>query len=95
MPDIPVVTNNTVASRFEAATNAGLARLDYVVSGNTIELVHTYVPEGATTHGVGSALARYALEHARANGLKVVPTCPFVRAFLERHPEYQDLRASA
>jgi predicted GNAT family acetyltransferase len=42
--------------------------------------------------GIGSALARGVLDTARALGLKVVPICPFVKAFMDRHPEYDDLR---
>ena len=41
--------------------------------------------------GVGSRLIRAALDSARDQGLRVVPQCPFVRAFIERHPEYRDL----
>ncbi len=50
---------------------------------------HTEVEEAAEGHGVGSRLAHDALEHARATGQQVVALCPFVRAYLARHPEYQ------
>jgi predicted GNAT family acetyltransferase len=94
MSDTPLVANNAAASKFEARTDAGLAHLTYVLEGDTIDLTHTYVPKTAEMRGVGSALVRAALEYARSNGLKVIPTCPFVRAFLDKHPEYQELRAS-
>lgn len=58
---------------------------------NTITLLSTDVPEAAEGEGVGSALARAALDYARAEHLRVVPRCPFMAAYIERHPEYQDL----
>ncbi len=54
-------------------------------------LTHTEVEEAAEGNGVGSRLAHDALEHARATGQQIVALCPFVRAYLTRHPEYQDL----
>ena len=41
--------------------------------------------------GLGARLARFALDDARERGLRVVPLCPFIAAFVKRHPEYQDL----
>ncbi|HEY0117455.1 MAG TPA: GNAT family N-acetyltransferase, partial [Cellulomonas sp.] len=52
---------------------------------------HTEVEEAAEGNGVGSRLAHDALEHARAAGQQIVALCPFVRAYLARHPEYRDL----
>jgi len=54
-------------------------------------LVHTEVPESAEGKGVGSALARAALDHARREDLSVVPRCPFMASYIRRHPEYGDL----
>ena len=56
-----------------------------------IDLVHTDVDPKWEGRGVGAALVRGALDDLRARGLKVRPTCPFVRAYLSRHPEYGDL----
>ena len=56
-----------------------------------ITLTHTEVPPALGGRGVGSALVRGVLEAARARGLKVVPKCPFVSAFMGRHPEFNDL----
>ena len=52
-----------------------------------IDLQHTYVPESARGHGVAEALALAAFAYAREQGLRVVPTCPFVRRWLRGHPE--------
>jgi predicted GNAT family acetyltransferase len=56
-----------------------------------ISLRHTEVDDAFEGQGLGSHLIAYALDDARANGRDVVPICPFVRAFIEKHPEYLDL----
>jgi predicted GNAT family acetyltransferase len=91
MGDAPNVINNTTAGQFEIGTDAGLAVLTYAMRGDALDLTHTRVPREAAGHGYGAALAKAALEYARAVGLKVIPTCPFVSAYLRRHKEYADL----
>lgn len=59
--------------------------------GDTITFTHTLVPPPVEGHGVGNALVRYALDDARSNHWQVVPRCAFVKAFIERHPDYQAL----
>jgi hypothetical protein len=90
---LPVtVTNNEAEHRFEVRLPEGIAQLRYRFRrSDTIVLVHTEVPPALNGRGIAGQLARAALEHARANGLAVVAICPFVRAYLERHPEYADL----
>ena len=65
----------------------------YERRGNEIVLLHTEVPEVLEGRGVGSALARSALEDARARALTVVPVCPFVSAYIRKHPGYLALVA--
>ncbi|HEX6632303.1 MAG TPA: GNAT family N-acetyltransferase [Gemmatimonadaceae bacterium] len=91
MPDTQTVTHDESAHRFEVETDAGVGYLAYRPEGDTLVLLHTDVPSAAEGQGVGSALARAALDHARAEGLGVVPLCTFVLSYLERHPEYADL----
>jgi uncharacterized protein len=67
------------------------ATAKYRRDGDTMTLTSTEVPRSAEGGGVGSALARAALDHARAEGLRVVPKCPFMASYIERHPEYRDL----
>ncbi|WP_062949601.1 MULTISPECIES: GNAT family N-acetyltransferase [Brachybacterium] len=55
------------------------------------DLRSTVVAPDRSGRGIGSAIVRFALEETRARGLKVRPTCWFVRGFIERHPEYADL----
>jgi predicted GNAT family acetyltransferase len=94
MTDAPSVSRNESAHQFEIRSDAGTALLRYSQHGDTVDLVHTEVPKALEGHGYGGALAKAALEYARANNLKVIPTCPFVRKYMERHPEYADLRAA-
>ena len=86
MTDVPVVVNDE-RSRFEATVDGHTVFIDFRRDGDTIVLVHTEVPDELEGHGVGSALVRGALEHVRAEHLTLVPQCPFVRSYLERHPD--------
>lgn len=85
------VVDNSAAGRFEARVDGQLAYTAYHRSPGTITFTHTEVPPALEGHGIGAALARAALEHARAEGLRVVPLCPFIAAYIRRHPEYQSL----
>jgi len=84
------VIRNSSSHRFEISGEPS-AFLQYVTSPGVIRLVHTEVPERLRHHGRGSELAKAALEYARAEQLRVDPSCPFVRSYLERRPEYQAL----
>jgi uncharacterized protein len=78
--------------RFFVEVSGGTAELRYrPIDERTVVLVHTEVPEAAGGHGIGGNLASAAFVWARQNGVKVVITCPFVRKWLERHPDEQDL----
>jgi uncharacterized protein len=85
------VTNNTSTGQFEIREDGRLATLAYSERDGTLYLIHTEVPRELGGRGYASALARTALEYARQNQLTVVPYCPFVRAYLQRHPEYASL----
>jgi predicted GNAT family acetyltransferase len=85
------VAHDEAARRFSLSLPGGKAVLAYERKGDTLDLLHTSVPDSDEGQGHGSGLARAALDHARANKLKVIPSCPFVRAFIEKHPEYRDL----
>ena len=81
-------------SRFELpVAGGGAAFASYELSPGTMTLTHVIVPAHAEGQGVGSKLTAYALEQARARGLKVIPACPFVAAYIDRHPEHADLLA--
>lgn len=87
------VTDNPGASRFEAHVDGELAGFAaYEAADDLIMFTHTKVLDAFEGHGVGSALARGALDAVRADGTrKVLPRCPFIRGWIEKHPDYQDL----
>jgi hypothetical protein len=75
--------------RFTLSVDGVLAVLDYrVIDATTVEYHHTFVPRELRGRGIASRLATYALGYALENRLKVIPICPFVAAFIRRHPEY-------
>jgi predicted GNAT family acetyltransferase len=93
MPDTPTVSQNEAASQFEIRSDDRVGFLEYSKQGDTLDLVRTEVPTPLEGRGYGAALARAALEYAREHHLKVIPTCRFIRAYMERHQEYDDLLA--
>jgi predicted GNAT family acetyltransferase len=91
MADV-AVRHEPDAHRFAADVAGGTAELAYMYPNpNLIVFVHTEVPEEAEGGGVGSALAKAGLDWARGEGARVLPLCPFVAAYVHRHPEYRDL----
>jgi predicted GNAT family acetyltransferase len=88
----PDVTDAPDAQRYEARLDGELAGvLEYVLKRSRIALVHTEVAPNHEGHGVGAALARFALDDARRRGLRVIASCPFVRSYLAKHPEDHDI----
>lgn len=80
-------------SRYSATVEGAIAVADYHRQGNAIAFTHTEVPPEIAGRGVASALARRALDDARAAGNRVIPACEFFAHYMEAHPEYDDLRA--
>ena len=85
------IVDNPEESQFEARVDGGVAYVSYLRRDDTIFFTHTEVPKELEGHGLGSALARAVLDRARAEHWKVVARCPFIAAYIERHPEYQSL----
>lgn len=81
------VHDNPEASRFEAIVDGQVAFLAYERRRNEIVFLHTEVPESLRGRGIASQLAKVAVASARAEGLQLVVRCPFVRAYLRKHPE--------
>ncbi len=91
MPDV-CVADAPQRHRFEATVDGNPAGYAvYHDQGGVRLFAHTEVAAEYGGHGVASALIREALEQTRSAGLHIEPVCPFVRAFLDRHPRYQDL----
>jgi uncharacterized protein len=86
MTDI-AVHDESDASRFAVHLDGRTAELVYRLVGQRLVLVHTGVPTELEGHGLGGELVAAAIDRAEAEGLTVVPRCPFARAWLEDHPE--------
>jgi predicted GNAT family acetyltransferase len=85
---------NDARHRFEIEVDGQVAGfIVYRPDGQALELVHTEVGEQFQGRGLAAQLARFALDQARAAGQKVIPSCEYVAAYLERHPQDQDLVA--
>jgi predicted GNAT family acetyltransferase len=81
------------ARRFAAEVGGKTAYLSYrELDGRILDLDHTFVPREHRGGGLASQLTVHALHYARERGYRVAPSCPFVAAYIERHPEYRDLR---
>jgi uncharacterized protein len=86
------VHDNPDAHRYELTVDGRVgAFVTYVVRGDVAEFVHTETVEGFEGRGLAKELVRDALDDARRRGWQVRPSCPFVRGFIERNPEYADL----
>ena len=89
------VTHDSSGRRFVAVLDAASgaeAVLDYrVVDEGTLEYHHTFVPHAFRGRGVAAALAKAALDHARERGMRVIPSCWYVRRYVDRYPEYRSI----
>lgn len=90
---MPNVHHQPDAYRFVATVEGGEAELVYRRRDERITFIHTFVPQAARGQDIGTELVRAGLTYARENELAVVPACPFVKAYMEAHPETQDLLA--
>jgi uncharacterized protein len=87
-----IVEHDTAQHRFVVRLPEGTGELVYRSLGpDTLDLVHTGVESSLKGRGVGDALVRAALAHARENWMHIVATCPYVRHWLSSHPEERDL----
>jgi predicted GNAT family acetyltransferase len=87
------VRDNSQDQRFEAVDESGVVAgfAAYRRSEKAVTFIHTVVDDAFEGHGVGSTLVKAALDAVREEGVRVVPRCPFVASYIERHPEYADL----
>jgi len=90
---MPAVRQNPARSRFELVVDGDTAVANYRLAEGVITFTHTETPAHLRGRGIASQLVEGALEQARAQGLKVRAGCDFVRAYLARHREYDDLVA--
>ena len=83
----PTVVDRPEEQRFVLEVDGHEAELTYQRDGDRLVLVHTGVPDELEGRGLGGRLVRAALERAEADGLVLVPRCPFARSWLEKHPD--------
>ena len=88
------VINNRADHRFELTFDGYPAAAYYKLDGDVITFVHTEVPSELGGKGVGSKLVKGALDQVRTDGLRVIAQCPFAKAYIGKHVEYQDLLES-
>jgi len=85
------VVHNPDEKRFEIQLDDDLAMVEYLLNKSNIIFTHTEVPEAYEGQGIGKILAEHVLNYAREQGYKVQPLCPFIKAYVKRHPEYHDI----
>lgn len=92
MADV-VTSHNPAESRYEARIDGELAGFaEYQMTDKLVVFTHTEVSDAYEGRGIGSALARYALDAVRAEGRhQVLPLCPFIKGWIGKHPDYADL----
>lgn len=92
--DLPPVLHNPEARRFELTMEGRTAFSKYLLAGNKMVIEHTEVPVELEGRGIAGRIVRAELDYARERKLVVLPLCPYAKAFIGRHPEYQDLLES-
>jgi predicted GNAT family acetyltransferase len=85
------IVNNSEKQRYELTVDGHVAATYYKIDDGVITFIHTEVPPELGGKGIGSKLIRGALDSVRADGLKVIAQCPFVKAFIDKNADYQDL----
>jgi predicted GNAT family acetyltransferase len=87
-----VIQENPEQSRYELVVDDTVAGVvEYVEKEDHVELTHTEVDPSHEGEGLGSQLARAVLDSLRNDNRAMVPSCPFIRSYIQRHPEYVDL----
>ncbi len=87
------ITDNPSEKQFESNIQNELAKIEYIISKDKIYLTHTEVPPALGGKGIGSALMKGVFEIIEKRNLKLVPLCPFVLSYLNRHQEWNKLLA--
>ncbi|MBY4595268.1 GNAT family N-acetyltransferase [Ottowia caeni] len=87
--ELPPIVLSEAAHRFELVVDGHMAYEEFERFPGGIAYLHTIVPKALEGRGIGSALAKHIMDYAVRNHLKVRPDCPFVKAYIDKHPEYQ------
>ncbi|PKP92037.1 MAG: N-acetyltransferase [Alphaproteobacteria bacterium HGW-Alphaproteobacteria-16] len=87
------IRDNVDRHRYETTVDGKVAYAEYRVDGDVVTFTHTVVPPALEGRGIASRLIAHALADVRGAGMKLVPQCPFVAAYIDKHPEWADLLA--
>lgn len=85
------IVHNEGANRFETEVEGMVSVVDYRRRGNLFIVTHTGVPSQLEGRGIAGAITKALLDYIRENNLKVRPLCPYTKAYINRHPEYNDI----
>lgn len=91
----PTIRHNTERNRFELPLADSIAVVDYHMDGNTMVFTHAGVPRQHEGQGIASNVTRAALDYAKEQGYAIRAVCPFVAAYIDRHPDYQQYHTGA
>lgn len=80
-------------NRFVSIVEGYEAVVEYTMIDNVVDLYRTFTPPELRGKGVAGKIVKYALEYAKENNLKVIPTCSYVKGYIERHENYKELLA--
>lgn len=86
------IQHNIAEQRFEVVIDGLMSEVTYKADpeGN-LRVIHSGVPRQLEGRGIAAALTKSLLEYAKSNSVKVIPICPYTRAYIEKHPEYKEL----
>lgn len=87
------ITHNPVAHQFFTDIEGHVAKLDYKISqpGKTLDYYYTFVPPEFRGQKIGEKVVQFAMDFAKTNHYKIIPSCPFVQRFIDQNPEYSEL----
>lgn len=93
-PQPLVITHLAERQRFETVVNGHTAHASYTLHANTLVFAHTIVPPALSGRGIGAALVKHVLDYAAQHGYCVNPQCSFVKAYIDRHPDYHAISSA-
>ena len=86
------IEQNSAEGRFETTVEDHLCQLDYrLADEGVMSMNRVFVPSPVERRGIAGALTRFAMDYCSEHQLSVIPRCPYVAAWVKRHPEYQPL----
>lgn len=88
-----VIKHIQSANQFATTVEDKISTLNYSVlhNGKTLDYTHTFVPEALRGLNIGQDLVKFALDYAKDNHFSIVPSCPFVKKYIDNHPEYASI----